>query len=740
MNEFKTDVLRWCLLYIALGWAVFRLYTVDEEGRCTCGDLACTDIGKHPFKGTRGFKDATTDEATVRSWFDADEPPFNPAIATGEISNLTIADIDVGPGKLGWESWQAAIEGHGEPNTLTARTGGGGYHVGFLFNSALKTGNNRLGTHIDVKNDGGYVVAAPSRHKSGGVYEWLNWGTALCALPAHLSTRKETRGRPKKDATDRPYTLDEVEDMLTYVSADDRDIWRAVGIILGRLFPGSEAAYAVYEKWAAKWDGQKGRGHDEEMYKCFHITSQEATDRELTIGTLIHEAKKHGWVPKGGSIPLEQFVYDHEGNNFIYRPNGKSWLAPSVDVACTAVNDQGTILKPHVWIQQHATITSTTRDPAIHGDVLKGFDCRDGALFATPGGAVFNRYRPPEIELGDATLAGQFLDHVHAVFHQPGDADQFLNYMAHRRQRPGEKPQFALVIGGDPGVGKDTAVQLCAPALGVWNVAIIPPVALDHGFNEYAARVLVRISEVASQQDMSKWTFYERAKDLITGSDEYLTINPKYGRQYAVRLHCGVIITTNHLTDGLYVPAEDRRYDLIEAATLEEMKLEDEKTRAEYFLKLYDWARAGGRRHIAAYLQERDLSGFRWTINRKTEAWRRIVQHGLSGYEWCTDLLDKLTNTNMVSGAVLLDLAMRVPGTRHEEIRRSLGYAMKGLGYVVHANPGVKDGRWKLDLDRNRLPDKDSRNPPVWHKIYRKKDFHPEPGLEWQKTLDEMKV
>ena len=112
-DKFRADVLKWALLYIAFGWAIFRLYTVNADGSCTCGDLACTDVGKHPFKGTRGFKDATMDEAQVRSWFDTDAPPFNLAIATGKVSGLTILDIDMGDGKQGAQSWAEVTRDHG---------------------------------------------------------------------------------------------------------------------------------------------------------------------------------------------------------------------------------------------------------------------------------------------------------------------------------------------------------------------------------------------------------------------------------------------------------------------------------------------------------------------------------------------------------------------------------------------------------------------------------------------------
>ena len=173
---FQAEVLHWGRLYIARRWRVFPCWTVDEDGHCTCPlGGACPNIGKHPIGDLvpNGFKDASCDPAKIDEWWGPGTPPRNIAIATGTVSLLTIVDVDGGPGKVGVDTWLELIDEHGEPPTLKAKTGGGGYHFFFQYTKALKTGNNRLGKHVDVKNDGGYIIAPPSRHRTGGRYEWL---------------------------------------------------------------------------------------------------------------------------------------------------------------------------------------------------------------------------------------------------------------------------------------------------------------------------------------------------------------------------------------------------------------------------------------------------------------------------------------------------------------------------------------------------------------------------------------
>ena len=143
--------------YIKRGLAVFPL---EEKG-------------KRP-KTRNGFKDATTDAAQVKAWWQQ-WPNANIGIATGKRSGgifVIDLDIDEDKGIDGYhtlEDWQR--ENGKFPETWTAITGRGGYHLYFHSNSEIK---NRAGIidGVDVRGDGGYVVAPPSVHSNGNRYEW----------------------------------------------------------------------------------------------------------------------------------------------------------------------------------------------------------------------------------------------------------------------------------------------------------------------------------------------------------------------------------------------------------------------------------------------------------------------------------------------------------------------------------------------------------------------------------------
>lgn len=693
---FKDTVLRWAKDYVHAGYYIFPVHTLDDTSACSCGTTACKDAGKHP-RVQRGLKEASRDMDKIEEWFGANAPESNIGISTGEISGITVIDIDIGPGKFGAESWAEAIKDHGEPQTLMAQTGSGGMHLFFQYNSALKTASNVLGKGVDCRNDGGFVVAAPSRHRSGGVYEWLNWGVKMATLPSHLSRRKETRGRPKRDSMYKgKYSLEQVEGMLDLIPSDDRDLWRHVGIILGREFNRIDEAWTLYQRWADKAGGQKGRNHDEIMREAFYELSQQAAEKELSIGTIVKAAIDNGWAPKSGEVPLGNFVFYGPGNNFIYRPTISYWIAPAVDSAVSPINENGKIIKASDWLRANQLITSMTCDPAIDDDYVKGYDCRNGEAVEVPGAAMYNTYRKPTVEPGVANHATPFVDHVKRIFNKPGDADQFLDYMAHRVQKPWEKPRFALLIAGGQGVGKDTAVEMCCPAIGAWNVANIDPSALEGSFNEFAASTLIRISEAANLHEMTKWAFNERTKVLIAGSPDICQINPKYGQKFTVKMYCGVIITTNHLASGIYIPADDRRYDVIESATMAEMGIEDELVRKTYFSDLWDWFLEGGVHHIVAFLQERDISGFSASNGqRKTDAHKTVVAGGMTSDAWLLDVLDELENPDFIRIDRVIAMAV-ANGEELSKVKQRIAAALGRQNYTMYRHPTSNGGGWKI--------------------------------------------
>ena len=147
----------------------------DWAGRSCCSGQG----GSGPFiakaQGGNGVHDASSDPDQLRAWGKLC-PSGNIGIACGEACGIVVVDVD--PRNGGDVSIRAlAAKGHPFPKAPRARTGNGGHHLLYRHQPGITNSKNKLGKGIDVKSDGGYIVAAPSWIKPsdsgpGGPYTW----------------------------------------------------------------------------------------------------------------------------------------------------------------------------------------------------------------------------------------------------------------------------------------------------------------------------------------------------------------------------------------------------------------------------------------------------------------------------------------------------------------------------------------------------------------------------------------
>lgn len=164
-------MLNCALEYASLGWSVLPLHWI-ENSQCSCGTPDCSPAGKHPLVAG-GFKVATTDRQTITEWWTR-YPDANIGIATGSVSGLIVVDVDVGPGKSGFSSLAALEAEHTSiPRDHCVVTGSGGLHIYLSAPQTKISGSvSTLAKSIDIRGEGGYVVAPPSTHISGKRYAW----------------------------------------------------------------------------------------------------------------------------------------------------------------------------------------------------------------------------------------------------------------------------------------------------------------------------------------------------------------------------------------------------------------------------------------------------------------------------------------------------------------------------------------------------------------------------------------
>ncbi len=111
-----------------------------------------------------GFKDATTDESTIRAWFARRD--WNLALEPDK-AGWIVVDLD---GEEGKRSWEALCAKRGvEPYTThMVETPNGGLHL--YFNGSGPCSRSKLGPKIDTRGYGGYVLVPPSIGENGKPY------------------------------------------------------------------------------------------------------------------------------------------------------------------------------------------------------------------------------------------------------------------------------------------------------------------------------------------------------------------------------------------------------------------------------------------------------------------------------------------------------------------------------------------------------------------------------------------
>lgn len=156
------------LSYAGRGWRVFPIH-VALAGVCSCKQgpkCPPKSAGKHP-RIKQWQVDATTDAKQVARWWQR-WPGANVGIATGDASGLFVLDVD---GDEGRQALAELVRLHGPlPMTAVGRTARG---IHCYFNLVAGTdARNSSGGGLDVRANGGYVLAPPSLHPSGVTYAW----------------------------------------------------------------------------------------------------------------------------------------------------------------------------------------------------------------------------------------------------------------------------------------------------------------------------------------------------------------------------------------------------------------------------------------------------------------------------------------------------------------------------------------------------------------------------------------
>jgi hypothetical protein len=405
-------------------------------------------------------------------------------------------------------------------------------------------------------------------------------------------------------------------------------------------------------------------------------------------------------------VKLDDFVAYMPQHAYIFIPTREMWPAGSINerIPPVAVLDANgnpitkdgkkVRIAASKWLDRHKPVEQATWSPG-EPMFIRDRLISDGGWFPRDGVTTFNLYRPPTIETGDAAKADLWKDHIRRVY--PDEMNHIVRWLAHRVQKPNEKINHALVLGGSQGIGKDTLLEPVKHAVGPWNFTEVSPQQVTGRFNGFLKSVILRISEARDLGDVDRYAFYERMKSVIAAPPDVHRVDEKNLREHAVPNVTGVIVTTNY-ADGLYLPIEDRRHCVAWSQSVKE------EFKANYWNDIWRWYQNGGIGHVAAYLATVDLSSFDPKAPPpKTVGWSMMVDSNRAPEDAeLTDVIDNLGNPSATTLSQIIGWATGDFQTWLLDRRnsRQIPHRMGRCGYVSVRNDCAKDGLWKINGKR----------------------------------------
>ena len=400
-------------------------------------------------------------------------------------------------------------------------------------------------------------------------------------------------------------------------------------------------------------------------------------------------------------VSLDDFHAYMPQHNYIFAPSRDLWPASSVNARVPPIiGPDGKPMPAAKWLDIHAAVEQMTWAPGLPM-LIEDKLISDGGWIERPGCTVFNLYRAPSLKPKAGDVA-PWLNLVRNVF--PNEADHIIIWLAHRLQRPHEKVNHALVLGGKPGIGKDTILEPIKQAIGPWNFADVSPKQVLGRFNGFLKSVILRVNEARDLGEFDRYAFHDHMKAYIAAPPDVNHIDEKNIKEYYVFNLCGVIITSNHKTDGIYLPADDRRHMVAWS------NLTSDAFAADYWRKLYRWYGNGGHQHVAAYLAALDITGFDPKAPPpKTQAFWEIANANRAPEDSeLADVLDELEQPDVLTLDQVANRAALVQSAfaewlRDRRNRRSIPHRFEDCGYVVVSNPNDSEGRWKISGIRHTI-------------------------------------
>jgi hypothetical protein len=239
-----------------------------------------------------------------------------------------------------------------------------------------------------------------------------------------------------------------------------------------------------------------------------------------------------------------------------------------------------------------------------------------------------NRWRNarPQPVPGDVSI---WLRHVERLVPIDFEREHLLNALAHKVQYPGHKINHAILMGGNPGCGKDTLFAPFFWAIGgatKTNCSLVKNEDITSQWGYSLECEVMEIAELRQTEAKDRRALENQLKPIIAAPPELLPVNRKGLHPYMALNRVFVVAFSNERA-AITIPSEDRRWFCL-WADLPRLPEEDA-------VALWNWYQhRGGFAAVSHYLHTRDVSAWNPTAPPPmTEAKAIMVEHGMSTAE-----------------------------------------------------------------------------------------------------------
>lgn len=273
------------LYAVEFGWHVFPARIVRQSKQWQkLSHKAAEHSGGRTWGMTKDLAEIAKD---FKRW------PKAVGVPTGVINGIVVVEADTVEGHEvdGLAALTELEAEHGKlPKTLMGRSPSGSTHWYFKHpGGRIRSTSSELAPGVDVKGDGGMVVAAPSVRPDGLAYTWLNWGTPIAPLPGWLAEKllEEPRTAVAVPSNRPPPEIEDLERALAVIPNDDVDweTWNKVGMAIYASTDGSNEGRELYRGWSSK-----SSKHDDKQLNAKWKLFDRSPPSQITAGTLFYMA------------------------------------------------------------------------------------------------------------------------------------------------------------------------------------------------------------------------------------------------------------------------------------------------------------------------------------------------------------------------------------------------------------------------------------------------------------------